>query len=202
MDLRAHLGRATVVRAGRPVPLVREERLLLPSDRSPVPESPPSRLPLFLAAGLAWGAAILVLGRAAAGGAWLPRAATVVAAGGWSVLAGLAGLVLVLAWAFTDHVFWGWNENVVQVDLLSLGVAVGWAVLLFRRGLPWWTASLALVVAALSLLGLLVQVLPGFDQVNGEVLALTVPVNLAVAATARGLVWRKREAEPPAAAAA
>jgi hypothetical protein len=35
-------------------------------------------------------------------------------------------------------------------------------------------------VAAVSVLGLLLQLLPGFDQVNGEIIALMLPVNVAL----------------------
>ena len=197
MNLRDHLGRVTIVRDGVQVPLVREARLVLPSGRAPVPRAPPRRWPVFLAIGLLWSGVVMVLAKAAAGGAWLPRAATVLVAGGWSLIAGVAGLVLALAWAFTDHVFWGWNENLLQTDPLSLLVAVGWLLLLFSRGVPGWVATVAASVAALSLLGFALQALPGLDQVNGEILAATVPVNVAVAVAARGLVLPARR--PPSA---
>jgi len=188
MNLRDHLSRTMVDRGGLQIPLVREARLLLPSARPPVPARPPRRWPSFLAIGLLWSGIILVLAKVAAGGAWLPRAATVLLAGGWSLMAGAGGLVLVLAWAFTDHVFWGWNENVLQTDPLSLLVAVGWVPLLVGRGVPGWVATLASSVAALSLLGFALQAVPGLDQVNAEILVATVPVNVAVAVAARGLV--------------
>ncbi|HZD06195.1 MAG TPA: DUF4105 domain-containing protein, partial [Longimicrobiales bacterium] len=142
MKLRSHLSGLTVERDGSEVPLVKEERLLLPSDRGPVPDAPPFRLPVFLVVGLLWGGLVLLLGRAAAAGAWLPRAGLVLVAGLWSVVAALAGLVLLGAWAFTDHVFWGWNENVLQVDPLSAGLVVGLTVLLVRPRLPTWVPGL------------------------------------------------------------
>ena len=42
------------------------------------------------------------------------------------------------------------------------------------------------MVAALSLLGVLLKVLPWFHQVNGEIVALALPINLAIAWAA----WR------------
>jgi len=187
MRLRDYLSRATVEREGVNVPLVREARLLVPSNRGPVPEAPPRRFPVFLLVGVAWGGAILLAAKGAVAGSWLPRAATVVLASGWSLLAGIGGLVLALAWALTDHVFWGWNENLLQADPLSLLMLPGMIVLFFRPRLPGWVTTLAVSVAVLSLVGLAVQVLPGFDQVNAEVLAVSVPVNLAVAVAARVL---------------
>jgi hypothetical protein len=81
----------------------------------------------------------------------------------------------------TDHVFWGWNENVAQVNPLSLLVGVGLLALVARPAPPRWTRALARVVALVSVLGLLLQALPGLDQVNGEILAAAVPPNLALA---------------------
>lgn len=187
LRLREHLEGMTVERDGVEVPLVREERVVLRSDRGPVPEAPGSRTGLALLAGLVLGAAVAALGRGAEKGSRLARAGVVLVGGGWSLVAGLAGLLLVGAWAFTDHVFWSWNENLLQVDPLALGVAAGLTVLLVRPTLPVWVAGLATLVAAGSVLGVLVQPLPGFDQVNAEVLALAVPVNLALAWAIRRL---------------
>ena len=50
--------------------------------------------------------------------------------------------------------------------------------------------ALAKGVAGVAILGLLVQVLPGFDQVNGEVVALLLPAHL-------GLAWGVLRAWPP-----
>ena len=43
-----------------------------------------------------------------------------------------------------------------------------------------WAVVLAGTVGALSSLGLVVQLLPLFDQINGEILAVTAPANLAL----------------------
>ena len=42
--------------------------------------------------------------------------------------------------------------------------------------------ALALLVAGLSFLGLVLKVLPGFDQANVQVIALALPAHLGVAA--------------------
>ena len=44
---------------------------------------------------------------------------------------------------------------------------------------------LALVVAGLSLLGLALKLLPGFDQTNGHVIAIALPAHLGIAAGLR-----------------
>jgi len=68
MRLRDYLSRATVEREGVNVPLVREARLLVPSNRGPVPEAPPRRFPVFLLVGVAWGGAILLAAKGAVAG--------------------------------------------------------------------------------------------------------------------------------------
>jgi len=48
---------------------------------------------------------------------------------------------------------------------------------------PAWLLSAA--VAALSVLGFVLQILPGIDQANGWIIALALPVNVALAWAAR-----------------
>jgi len=53
---------------------------------------------------------------------------------------------------------------------------------------------LAAAVAALSVFGFVAQVLPWLDQRNAQVIALALPVNLALAWTVRGLTRGARPA--------
>jgi hypothetical protein len=46
------------------------------------------------------------------------------------------------------------------------------------------------VVTGLAVVGLLLKLLPGFYQVNGEIIALALPVHLGVAAA----IWQLRRA--------
>ena len=51
-------------------------------------------------------------------------------------------------------------------------------------GKPWaerWARWLALVVAATAVVGFAIQVLPQFYQVNGEIIAVTLPPTLLLA---------------------
>ena len=97
----------------------------------------------------------------------------------WAMITGLAGTILVGLWGLTDHLIASRNENALQVTIFALGLAV---VLPFAgAGRPAATRvarALAVLVGSLSLLGLLLKVLPAFDQVNGQMLALFVPANL------------------------
>jgi hypothetical protein len=54
-----------------------------------------------------------------------------------------------------------------------------------------FTRRLGLVIAGLSLLGFLIQFLPAFYQVNGEIIALIMPSNVAVAL----VLFRRRRKE-------
>jgi hypothetical protein len=54
-------------------------------------------------------------------------------------------------------------------------------------------------VAALSVLGLALQALPGLNQVNGPVIALALPAQVGIAAGLRRLIGRRRwQPERPA----
>ena len=77
-----------------------------------------------------------------------------------------------------------WLGDVASSDLaatlLCFYTLLVMAPALLLRG-RWARAALivAALVAALSLLGFLLQILPGFDQRNGEAIALALPIHLA-----------------------
>jgi hypothetical protein len=188
LALREHLRDVAVPDStGAEQPLVRSERTLyLSTDPSP-PASPPNWTPGYLAIGLALGAAMVLL----AGGA--SRAAGIAfltLALGWVLLSGLGGLVLAGLWGLTDHVAAYYNENLLQLNPLILPLL--WLVPSSLRKGPAAIRSATLLagaIAAVSLLGLLLKLLPGFYQVNGSVIALALPVHAGLAA---GLARRGR----------
>jgi hypothetical protein len=104
----------------------------------------------------------------------------------WSLVSGIAGFVLTFLWAFTDHLYSYRNENVLQFSPLSLVLFVGLLMTAFKlRGQPGatpsrWVVQFARVVASLSLLGFVLQVLPRLDQVNADAIALALPLHIAV----------------------
>jgi hypothetical protein len=80
------------------------------------------------------------------------------------------------------------NENLFQASLflLPLGIvlpAARTSARAHRLGL-----TLGTLAAAASILGVVLQVLPGLDQQNGEVLALLAPINI-------GLGWGVKRLE-------
>jgi hypothetical protein len=190
MALRAHARRVTVTGpGGARVPLVASERTLFESTAPPPPGAPPSWLHWYLLAGTVTGAGAAALGglarRHPAGRLGLGFVAVL-----WGSLAGLGGVVLAGMWAFTDHVMAYRNENLFQVNPLVLALAVLVPLALAgsaRAGR--WAHAVALGLAGLSLLGFVLQVLPGVDQVNGQVIALALPIH-------GGLVLGLRRALP------
>lgn len=202
MRLRDHLREVTVRVDGRARPLVRSEIQLVESDRPPAPVRAPSRLGGFGAVGLVLAGLIAALGGWASRRSTAGRVLWTVVAVLWSAAAGVAGALILGAWLFTAHVFWGMNENLLQTDPASLVLALALLPVLWRGRVGTLTAVLAATVAALSALGFLLQALPGLDQVNGEIIALALPVNLAVGWTAVRLSAPRPDAPDDRAAAA
>jgi hypothetical protein len=102
------------------------------------------------------------------------------AASVWSLVCGLIGVILVLAWTATRHVFWAWNENLFVVSPLSLLLVVLLPMALLRRRAERVARAVAIAVVALGLVGLVLALLPG-GQENRAVVALFLPTHLAIA---------------------
>jgi hypothetical protein len=186
---------------GHPVPLVRSERTIFESSAPPPPAAPPSWWTWYLALGLAIAGSALLLG-ARARTSPAARFGFLVMTGGWGAAAGLAGVVLAGLWGLTDHLMAYCNENLLQLNPLALLILpAAFATARGRKaGAPWRWATLS--VAGLSLLGLLLKLLPGFDQVNGPIVALALPAQLGIAAAIARLAKPARPATSPAPAAA
>jgi hypothetical protein len=182
LKLREHLREMTTVDAsGAVVPLVRAEITLFQSTREPVRDEPPVWWPWYLLVGALLGGAMVLLARM--GATVRPaRYGFSLLAGLWSVLSGVGGAVLVGLWALTDHAAAYANENLFQLNPLSLGLlvlvpAMAYGVERGRRA----AVGLAVAVLAISLLGLVLKILPWFSQVNGEIIALALPMHAALA---------------------
>jgi hypothetical protein len=168
---------------GSSVPLVLGERTLFESTAEEPPASPPAWLFRYLLLGSLTGGLGVLLGRAARGRTAWGKTALGALAVAWGVVGGLGGTVLAGLWAFTDHVMAYRNENLFQLNPLLLALAV--LVPLGLAGSERWgrrARTLGSLLAGLSLLGFVLQVLPGLDQVNGPVIALFLPIHLGMAA--------------------
>ncbi|MDQ3388069.1 MAG: DUF4105 domain-containing protein, partial [Gemmatimonadota bacterium] len=139
--------------AGGEAPLVIAEHTFYEAEgRTPPRSEPPFWLPWYLSVGALLGGTLAALAAAAvrsrlAGGVF------VFAGMGWSLLTGIAGLLLVALWTLTDHQIAYRNENLLQFNPLSLGLVVlipalfaraGWASRAARL-LAWGVAGISVV---------------------------------------------------------
>jgi hypothetical protein len=182
------------------IPFVRSEMALFTAGRPPEPAEPPNYLPWFVVAGLLVAAALVVLVRSAEEGNGLSLFVGTAVATLWSLIAGAAGTALVIAWLFTKHYFMSRNENLLHLDPLSLALFVLVPLSIYgRRGVSR-AVKFAGLVASLSLLGFILQGIPLFYQKNGEIIALALPINLAVWWTVYRLSHYRRTSLPSSAA--
>ena len=98
----------------------------------------------------------------------------------WSLLCGLVGVILLLAWTATRHIFWASNENLLLVSPLSLLLVVLLPMFLLRRRAERLTRAVAIAVVALGLVGLVFALIPG-GQENRAIVALFLPMHLVLA---------------------
>jgi hypothetical protein len=164
------------------VPLVAEEHMVpLPEEPKAVAELPvsPRLAPRYGALGVLLAALVIVMRvmmvsrRSAAWGLALFGSA-------WSLISGMLGVILILAWAATKHVFWAWNENLFLFTPLSLLLIFLIPASILSSRYERGARMTAAVVAALGLIALLLAVIPG-GQENGAIVALFLPVHLAFA---------------------
>ncbi len=177
--LQEHLGEVRVPDGGGGTrPVVVTEGEVLSSDRGMPPIRPPFALPVFMLVGFLWGGGLMALAKGGRPPPLWKRLGLLVLGGGWSLVAALSGSLLLGAWLFTDHEFWYENWNLLQVNPLFLPLTLAFLPLLLGRRFPGWAGRLALFLGALSVLGALLELLPGLGQQNWEILAFTLPVNL------------------------
>jgi len=151
------------------------------------------RTPFFGLYGAIGGLFFVFLGYLAkAGLRWAEKGLALFGAS-WALFSGLIGLLLLLLWAFTNHQFGHWNENLLQYSPLSLGLAFSFFGLLFRGSWSSTASRLSYGLAAFSLGGFLLQVLPAFKQENAEIMAFALPIHLALAWAVLGLQSRKKQ---------
>ena len=170
-------------------PLVKAEATLYASTMAEARTIPPKWWLWYLIAGVLVGATLLMIGERLheSRGA---RAGFAIVGGAWELLAGVGGVLLAGLWLFTDHTAAYRNENLFQLNPVSLPLAVLVPLLAFRRGRPSrLTIALAVAAAAIAVAGVAFKLVPGIRQVNGEIIAFALPVHLAIAATA----WRLRD---------
>jgi hypothetical protein len=186
--------------AGAKIPLVRSEMALFTAGRSPEASSAPDRIPWYLAIGILLAAVLIALVRSAEGGSRIAMLAATVISSLWSLVAGVSGILLLFAWGFTRHYYMGRNENLLHFDPLAVGLVVLVPLAIYGlRGVST-ARKLSGWIAAISLAGFVAQGIPLFDQPNGEIIALALPLNLAVVWVVFRLTSYRRTSRPSSAA--
>jgi hypothetical protein len=195
LALRDHMRKVRVRGdGGTEVPAVRSERTLFESTDTAPADRPPFWVPFYLGLGVAIGAGTILLARGARSSPRV-RTAFLAVAGVWSLLVGVLGLVLAGLWGLTDHTAAYYNENLLQTNPLALVLI--WLLPRSTRNSPGRNPSalawrIGATIASLSLLGLVLKALPGFYQVNGEIIALALPIHLGLAAA----MWQLSHPRP------
>lgn len=183
-ELELQLAKQQVTRAdGTTRPLVKQQGYWFKSARTPPPATAPNWIPYEVMIGLLLAGLAHALGHWGRDGKKLPR----VLLGLYTALLGLGlgvlGSALGFLMSFTDHDVTFGNENLFQANpltlaLFPLGLMLAWGSKRAVKGnRVVWSA-----LAVLSVLGVLLKVLPSFDQANGNILAILVPVNVGFAA--------------------
>lgn len=164
--------------------LVHRERQLVVDERYKDSDTPPGYFTPALEVGLLISGILLTFCILPAGS--MPARWTVGVIGTvWSLLAGVTGMLLLCADLFTRHaVYMGHNVNVLLATPASLALAVLIPFALRTAASPRLihaVRSLAIFVAAASILAVLLRVIPPLAQENRPLLALAVPVHAALA---------------------
>ena len=164
------------------VPLVARQRDFYKSDRTPPPEAPPRYGPWMLLMGLAVGASALGLAYWGRRGARLPRVLLGLEHVVLGLGLGLPGTALMIMWLFTDHTVTYRNENLFLANPLTLMVApLGVALIFGSKRARVGLRVIWMAMAALGVLGLVLKVIPVFDQDNWRLIALILPISLGFA---------------------
>lgn len=182
-ELERQVGEVQVMGAdGQKVPLVAKSWTFFQSNRPAPPAEPPSYGPWMLAMGIAVGAGAMGLAYWARKGGRLPRVVLGLANVLVGLVLGIPGTVLMVMWTVTDHTVTYGNENLFLASPLTLlavplGVMFAWGSAKARQYLH----VLWLLLAVNGGLGLVLKVLPPFNQDNWRLIALILPISLGFA---------------------
>jgi uncharacterized protein DUF4105 len=189
--LRERLREIMVVQTdGSKAPLLEYEQIISAGDKPPEALGPPRSVPYALLSGTLLGGAFVGLTLLIVWKKRLARTGLIVLGLGWLLLIGIGGVIGAWAWIGTDHFVAKYNENLLQVTPLGLVLAI----LLPKAsgGGKWLAFIISAIIAGLSVLGLALKVTPFFFQVNGDMIALCLPVHLALCWS----LWRLSKLPP------
>lgn len=159
-------------------PLVGDDTVLFEARRDPMPAGAPDRVMPALALGLALAGLVFALARFAPGALGVFGVV-------WYAVGSILGTALLLAGTVTKHVpYMGSNLNLTLLSPVLLAAALfwWWRTRADRRGRA--ARALAIVVAAIAVIGLVLEHLPGFTQGSMLLFMTVVPVHASLAAVA------------------
>jgi hypothetical protein len=160
--------------------LVDHDSVVSTSTRVPIPIDPPDRLAMAVLLGLAIAGIVAFL--ADSRFAFL-RAVLVMIVALWYAVGGILGTALLLAGTVTKHApYMGHNITLWQINPLLLIAAIIVPVSLARRVAGRTARVTCITVVMLSSVGALLQFIPSLAQHSGVVIAITLPVHVAIAA--------------------
>jgi len=175
---------------GSKAPLLESEQVVSAGDKPPEALAPPRSVPYALLSGILLGGAFVGLTVLIVRKKRFARTGLIVLGLGWLLLVGIGGAISAWAWIGTDHFVAKYNENLLQVTPLALILAF---LLPKASGGGKRAAFIAsAIIAGLSVLGLSLKVTPFFFQVNGDMIALCLPVHLALCWS----LWRLSKLPP------
>lgn len=173
-------GLAVRNREGLRYRLVDHDSIVFASTRVPLPIDPPERLSMAALLGLTIAGiiAFLVDSRFKFLRRFLALFVTL-----WFLVGGVLGTALLLAGTVTKHAsYMGHNLTLWQLNPLLLIAAVVVPYGLFKQHASSFARTIAIVVAALSIVGALLQLVPALAQRSGMVILVILPVHIAIAA--------------------
>ncbi len=169
---------------GRRYSLVKQDTVIFEPTRVPLPTEPPTWFAGALLVGLTIAGVIAALTDARPPAARAVLAAIVAV---WYLLGGFLGTALLLAGTVTKHApYMGSNTTLLQLHPLMLIALWPVTASLARRRYTRTALGLTSVLALLSVVGVVLQLIPSFAQGSSVVLAVTVPIHLALALA----LWR------------
>ena len=189
MRVRDILGDATIRRAdGTMAKLVGNQRQLVADKRFAERLTVPDYLMPASIAGATFTVVAVLLALLAANSG-VARVAFGALATTWNLIAGVLGVILICAGAFTKHVYMAGNVNVLLATPVSLVLAL-LIPLAFRRvprrRLVRASVQLSWLTAASAIVTLVLHFVPAYGQHNAAILALAVPAHCALAF---GMTW-------------
>jgi hypothetical protein len=163
---------------GSRAPLLESETVLNKGDKPTEASAPPHSIPPSLLAGVLLGGTFIGLTELIVRRKRGARVVFMILGMSWLLLIGIGGAISAWGWWFTDHFVVKYNENLLHITPLAL------LLLVLLPAASGGGRRLAFVVAAmiagLSLLGLALKVTPFFFQVNGDMIALCLPVHISL----------------------